>query len=50
MEKHTDGQIIETAREARQAEPGPSMFLVLVVSLVLALTVLGGLWFIFFRT
>jgi cobalamin biosynthesis Mg chelatase CobN len=33
-----------------QAEPGPSILLILIVSVVLAVTVLGALWFIFFRT
>ena len=45
-----DGQIVETPTEARQAEPGPSILFVLLVSIVLALIVPGTLWFIFFRT
>ena len=44
------GRIVETATEARQAEPGPSILLILIVSVVLAVIVLGALWFIFFRT
>jgi cobalamin biosynthesis Mg chelatase CobN len=48
VEKH-NGRIVETATEARQAEPGPSIFLVLVVSVVLAVTILGVVWFIFFK-
>jgi cobalamin biosynthesis Mg chelatase CobN len=44
------GRIVETATEARQAEPGPSIFLVLIVSVVLAATFLGVVWFVFFKT
>lgn len=50
MAEKKNGRIIETPTEARQAEPGPSMLVVLVVSVVLALTILGTLWFMFFRT
>ena len=39
MAERQDGQIVETATEARQAEPGPSIFMVL-----------GGIWFMFFKT
>jgi hypothetical protein len=48
--KKSDGRVVESATEARQAEPGPSILLILVVSVVLAATILGALWFIFFRT
>jgi hypothetical protein len=48
--KHEDGRIVETPTEARQAEPGPSMLLVLIVSVVLAFIFLGAVWFLFFRT
>jgi hypothetical protein len=48
-EKH-NGQITETATEARQAETGPSVFNLLVVSTIAAIIVLGIIWFIFFRT
>jgi cobalamin biosynthesis Mg chelatase CobN len=48
--KKNQGRIVETATEARQAEPGPSILLILIVSVVLAVAVLGALWFIFFRT
>jgi hypothetical protein len=44
------GIIIETPTEARQAEPGPSVLLLLIVSLGLAVIILAGLWFVFFRT
>jgi hypothetical protein len=45
-----DGRIVETSTEVRQAEPGPSNLLVLIVSIFLAATILGAVWFIFFRT
>ena len=48
VKKH--GVIIETPTEARQAEPGPSVLLLLVVSLSIAVIVLGLVWFVFFRT
>jgi hypothetical protein len=44
------GVIIETPTEARQAEPGPSVLLLLVVSLSIAVIVMGLAWFVFFRT
>jgi len=44
------GQIIETPTEARQAEPGPSVFALLVASTGLAILILAGVWFVFFRT
>jgi hypothetical protein len=43
------GLIVETSTEARQAEPGPSILLVLAFSTVLAVLVLGGVWSAFFR-
>lgn len=50
MPKKENGQIVETPTEARQAEPGPSILMMLVVSLVLVIVLLGGVWFLFFRT
>lgn len=50
MAKNKDGRIVETSTEARQAEPGPSILLILIVSVVLAAIFLGAVWFIFFRT
>jgi cobalamin biosynthesis Mg chelatase CobN len=50
MAKRENGQIVETPTEARQAEPGPSIFMVLLVSVVLAILILGGVWFVFFKT
>jgi hypothetical protein len=47
IKKH--GVIIETPTEARQAEPGPSILLMLMVSIVLAVLILGGVWWAFFR-
>jgi hypothetical protein len=46
-QKH--GLIIETPTEARQAEPGPSILMVLVISTILAVLVLGGVSSSFFR-
>jgi hypothetical protein len=45
MQKTKDGRIVETATEARGAERGPSMLIVLVVSTAVAAAVLLGLWF-----
>jgi hypothetical protein len=42
-------QIVETPTEARQAEPGPSVFALLAVSTGLAVLILGAIWFVFFR-
>jgi hypothetical protein len=43
-------RIVETATEARQGEPGPSVLALLAVSLGLAVLVLAVVWFAFFRT
>jgi hypothetical protein len=45
-----NGQIIETAEDARQAEPGPSVLALLAMSTGLAVLILGVVWFVFFRT
>lgn len=50
MATEPQGRIVETAREARGAEPGPSVLLLMVISVALAVLVLGGAWFVFFRT
>jgi cobalamin biosynthesis Mg chelatase CobN len=50
MPEEQKGRIVETATEARQAEAGPSIFLVLIVSVILAVAILGVVWFIFFKT
>ena len=46
-ERH--GQIVETATEARQGEPGPSVLALLMASTGLAVLILGLVWFVFFR-
>jgi hypothetical protein len=48
IEKH--GVVIETPTEARGAEPGPSILLVLAISTILAVAVLGVIWLVFFQT
>jgi hypothetical protein len=48
IKKH--GIIIETPDEARQAEPGPSVLAVLVISTGLAVLIVGVIWFAFFWT
>ena len=50
MQKKPDGQIIETAQEARGAEPGPTVRNVLVISLALVVVAFVVIYFIFFRT
>ncbi|HEY4833217.1 MAG TPA: hypothetical protein VII07_00990 [Bradyrhizobium sp.] len=50
MARKQPNQIVETPTEARQAEPGPSVLSLLVVSLCLAFLTLGGIWYVFFRT
>jgi hypothetical protein len=50
MPSKKHGIIIETPTEARQAERGPSVLMLLVVSLGLAVVILAGIWFLFFRT
>lgn len=50
MATKQQGQIVETATEARQAEPGPSVLALLAISTGLAILVLGIVWFAFFRT
>jgi hypothetical protein len=44
------GQIVETPTEARGAEPGPSVFALLIISTGLAILILGVIWFVFFKT
>jgi hypothetical protein len=45
-----DHPIIETATEARQGEPGPSVAALLAISTGLAVMILAVVWFVFFRT
>lgn len=49
VEKHGE-QVIETAREARQAEPGPSVRNVLVISTTAVIIMFAIIWFAFVRT
>jgi hypothetical protein len=44
------GQIVETPREARQGEPGPSVLALMSISTGLAVVILGVVWLVFFRT
>jgi hypothetical protein len=50
MATQQQGRIVETATEARQAEPGPSVLALLTISTGLAILILGVIWFAFFRT
>jgi len=43
-------QIVETPTEARQAEPGASVLVLLTVSTGLAVLILGVVWLVFFHT
>jgi rare lipoprotein A len=45
-----DGQIVESAREARQAERGPTVRNLLIASTALAIIALGIVWLVFFKT
>jgi len=45
-----NGQVTATAKEVRQAERGPTVRNVLVISVVMALAALAALWFVFFKT
>ncbi|WP_211910738.1 hypothetical protein [Tardiphaga alba] len=50
MAKIEDGRVTQTATEARQAEPGPTVRNVLVISVALALAFMAVIWLIFFKT
>jgi hypothetical protein len=50
MARKEDGRIVETATEARQAEPGPSILALLTMSTGLAILLMAVVWFVFFRT
>ncbi len=50
MATNEDHRIVETATEARQGEPGPSVLAMLIVSTGLAIVILLAIWFVFFRT
>jgi len=49
MATEHDEQIVETPTEARQAEPGPSILALMVISTGLAIVILGIIWFVFIR-
>jgi hypothetical protein len=44
-----EGQVVETAREARGAEPGPSMLVVLTVSTVAVAALFAVIWLLLLR-
>jgi hypothetical protein len=48
--KDRQGRIVETPTEARQAERGPSVLVLLMASIALAILILAIVWFVFFRT
>jgi hypothetical protein len=50
MVKKKHGVMIETPMEARQAEPGPSILLLLITSVSIAVIAMAFVWFLFFRT
>jgi len=50
MATRQNGRIVETSTEARQGERGPSVLALLLVSVGLAVLILGVVWFVFFRT
>lgn len=50
MSKIVEGRTAETPTEARQAEPGPSVLLLLGSSLALALIAMAAVWLLFFKT
>jgi hypothetical protein len=50
MATRQQGHIVDTPTEARQAEPGPSVLALLMISTGLAVLILGLVWFVFFRT
>ncbi|WP_168202911.1 MULTISPECIES: hypothetical protein [unclassified Tardiphaga] len=50
MARKEDVRIVETATEARQAEPGPSILALLTMSTGLAILLMAVVWFVFFRT
>jgi hypothetical protein len=49
MNRDESGRIVETSIEARQAELGPSVLMLLGVSVGLAVLVMAITWMMFFR-
>jgi hypothetical protein len=50
MIKDKSGHTVETAVEARQAERGPSVLMLLGISVGLAILLMAVTWMIFFKT
>lgn len=50
MNKDESGHTVKTAVEARQGELGPSVLMLLGISLGLAILLMALTWMIFFRT
>ncbi len=50
MAKLENERVVETATEARQGERGPSMLVLLIASIALAVVILGAVWMIYFKT
>lgn len=50
MATREQDRIVETPTEARQGERGPTVLALLVISIGLAVLILGIAWFVFFRT
>jgi hypothetical protein len=49
MAKVENGRIVETAREARGAEPGPTVGVVLVVSVTAVIVAFAGVFLYYFH-
>lgn len=50
MSDKQNGRVVESAQEARGAEKGPTVSVVLAVSLTLVIIAFAGLWLLFFTT
>ena len=46
-DQQQDEPVVKSATKARQGEKGPSMMAVLTISTLLAVMVLGLIWFVF---
>lgn len=49
VQVNRDGQIVETAKEARQGERGPSVLMVLLISTGAVAVILALLWYVVVR-
>jgi hypothetical protein len=49
MDRDKNGRLVEAAVEARQAELGPSVLMLLGVSVGLAVLIMAVTWMMFFR-